>query len=251
MKPATSIEKVCRVFEAFRARPEMGIREIADTTGLLPSDAHRILRSLECFGYISQCGETKKYRLGLELLKLGHLVHQRIELREIARPFLRRLSGSVRATANMAIFDARDMEVIFVEQIDSPDEVQIRLRIGSRASPHATAVGKALAAHLDRTTARRLLKKDGMPKKTRHTITDLPRLEKEYQAIRENGYATDREEAVEGAFCIGAPIRDHTGEVIAAVSVSMMAARVVVGDEPRLINIVKQAALKMSEALGY
>ncbi len=82
------------------------------------------------------------------------------------------------------------------------------------------------------------------------TITDLSRLEKEYRAVRENGYATDREEAVAGAFCIGAPVRDHTGEVVAAVSVSMMVARVAMADEPRLINIVTQTASKISAALG-
>ncbi len=250
MKPATSIEKVCRVLEAFRSRPEMGIRDIAGATGLLPSDAHRIMRSLECFGYISQDAETRKYRLGLEVLKLGHLVYQRIELREVARPFLRRLSESVRATANLAIFDPNDMEVVFVEQIDSPDEVQIRLRIGSRASPHATAVGKVLAAYLHRSTARRLLKKDGMPRKTRNTITDLARLEKEFETIRAEGFAADREEAVVGAFCIGAPVRDHTGRVVAAISISMMAARVALSEERRLIHLVKQAAARISEALG-
>ena len=114
--------------------------------GLLPSDAHRIVTSLKRFGYLGQDPQTKKYRLGLELFKLGHLVHQRIELRETARPFLLRLSEATEATATLAIFDHQGMEIIFVEQVDSPSQVQIKLRIGSRTSPHATSVGKVLTA---------------------------------------------------------------------------------------------------------
>ena len=82
MKPATSIEKVYRVLNAFRARPSFGVTELAEQTDLLPSDVHRILRSLAHFGYVAQDEHTKKYRLGLELLKLGHLVGERIEFTE-------------------------------------------------------------------------------------------------------------------------------------------------------------------------
>jgi DNA-binding IclR family transcriptional regulator len=250
VKPATSIEKVCRVLGAFRVRPLMGITELAKKTGLLPSDVHRIVRSLEPFGYLAQDPQSKKYRLGLELLKLGHLVHQRIELREVARPYLVRLSEATEATANLAVFDERELEILFVEQIDSPGEVQIKLRIGARASPHATAVGKVLTAHLPPVVAGRLLKKDGMPRRTPNTITDRATLERELEMIRSRGYATDREEAVTGACCVSAPVRDHRGEVVAAVSVSMMAARMAAWRESQLVSLVRSTAGKISTALG-
>src|SRR5262249_31315741 len=105
MKPATSIEKVCRIFHAFRSRSAMGITEVAEKTNLLCSDVHRIMRSLQHFGFVAQNPRTKKYELGLELLKLGHLVHERTQLCEVARPFMRLLSESALATANLAVFD--------------------------------------------------------------------------------------------------------------------------------------------------
>ena len=81
----------------------MGITELAAKTELLPSDVHRILASLEPFGYVEQDVHTKKYHLGLEPLKLGHTVLTRLEVREIGRPLLRRLSNvNVRATAGLA-----------------------------------------------------------------------------------------------------------------------------------------------------
>lgn len=223
---------------------------MAELTGLLPSDVHRILRSLQVFGYIEQ-DETKKYRLGLELLKLGHLVHQRIELREVARPFMRHLSEVAQATVNLAVFDAHELEIIFVEQIDSPAELQIRLRIGASVAPHATGVGKVLLAHMDRQTAMKVIEKSGLPKRTRYTITDIAKFEREIDAVRSQGYALDREESVAGAFCIAAPVRSHNGEVVASISVSMMAAHLAATEEPRLIAAVRAAAASISAGLGY
>lgn len=251
MKPATSIEKVCRLFAAFRQRSALGVTELAQKADLLPSDAHRIATSLKYFGYLGQDTHTKKYRLGLELLKLGHLVHQRIELREVARPFLLRLAELTEATANLAIFDPHDLEIIFVDQVDWPSEVQIRLRIGARASPHATSVGKVLTAFMDPAAAERVLRKKGVVRKTRNTIVDPQRLQREFETIRAQGYAWDREEAVEGACCIGAPLRDHRGEVTAAVSISMLAGRIASQDERPLVSAVTTSAAKISAALGW
>jgi DNA-binding IclR family transcriptional regulator len=184
-------------------------------------------------------------------LKLGHLVHERIELREVARPFLRRLSDLAQTTANLAIFDAHELEVIFVEQVDSPAELQIRLRVGKRITPHATAVGKVLLAHLKSATLERVLKKHGMRRLTPHTIPDPKRLQAELQAVRRQGYAIDNEEAVLGAYCIAAPVRNHEGLVTAAVSISMMMIHSGRHGERRLAGLVTAAANDVSRALGY
>jgi DNA-binding IclR family transcriptional regulator len=251
MKPATSIEKVCRVFDALRAETLMGVTAIAERTGLLPSDVHRIVRSLEHFGYIEQDPETRQYRLGLELLKLGYLVGERLQLREVARPHLRRLACAVRATANLAVFDGHDLEVIFVEQVDSPGELQIRLRIGKRVAAHATSVGKVLLAHLEPGLADRVIERHGMPRFTRRTITNPARLKAELDSVRREGYAMDRAEGLEGAWCIGAPVRDHTGRVAAAISISLLGSQLGSQDEARVIALLKETAGRISTDLGY
>ena len=251
MKPATTITKVCRVLDAFRGRPSLGVTELAQETALLPSDVHRILNSLEPYGYIEQDPNSRKYHLGLHVLKLGHTVLQRLELREIGRPFLRHLSEEIEATANMAILDTREFEIIFVEQVDSPSEWQLKPRIGARAAPHCTALGKVLIAFTDRATARRVLKNCGLPKCTEHTITSAEELEQELEVVRKQAYAVDREEAVEGACCIAVPVRDHTGAAVAAISVSMMANRFYRWNEARLASLMKAAASKFSASLGY
>ena len=251
MKPATSIVKVCRIFEAFRMRASMGIKELSEETGLLPSDVHRIVNSLEPFGYMEQNPLTKKYKLGMEFLIVAHLVHQRIKLREIARPHLLRLSESTEATANLAVFDRRTLEIIFVEQIDSPSEVSIKARIGESNAPHCTSVGKILTAFMEPALANRVLKKNGLKKETSRTIISLPSLRREFEAIRSRGYATDHGEAVEGACCIGAPVRDYYGKVVAAVSISIAETRLLRTNEQRLISLVRDAAGKISRSFGY
>ncbi len=250
MKPATSIEKVCRVLAAFRSRPSLGITEVAQKTVLLPSDVHRILRSLEHFGYVSQDGETRKYRLGLELLKLGDLVYQRLELREVARPFMRRLAENTRATASLALLDKPNLEIVLVEQIDSPEELQIKRRLGTRVWAHATAVGKVLLAGVGRPVARRILKRQGMPRRTPNTICDPAAMEQELNLVRERGFATDHAEGLAGVMCYGAPVRDHRNEVAAALAISVMAAQVSAADEPRLVAAVRKAAGEISAAIG-
>jgi IclR family acetate operon transcriptional repressor len=172
-------------------------------------------------------------------------------VRDIGRPLLRGLSEKAGGTANMAIFDPNNLEIIFVEQIDSPNEVQINFRIGARASAHSTGLGKTITAFLKPALARQVLKKSGLRKWTSHTLTDMASLELEFAKIREQGYAVDREEAVEGACCMAAPVFDHAGEIAAAISVSMLATHFYRWNEAGLAAVVKTTAARFSAALGY
>ena len=120
MKPATTVTKVCRVLEEFRERPSLGVSDLARRTDLLPSDVHRILTFLQHCGYIEQDPRTKTYRLGCGLFKLGLTACQRMKLREAGKPLLQRISEEFDATALLAMFDSRDLEVFLVDQIDHP-----------------------------------------------------------------------------------------------------------------------------------
>jgi IclR family acetate operon transcriptional repressor len=153
--------------------------------------------------------------------------------------------------ASLAIYDPVDEEMLFVDQIDAPTEVQIRWRIGRRAAAHATALGKTLLAYLEPELARRVIQKCGLPKRTQYTITNQAELERELARIRQAGYAVDREEAVMGACCVAAPVRDHSGRVAAAISVSLMANRLESLREREVSRLVRSAAAGIANALGY
>jgi IclR family transcriptional regulator, KDG regulon repressor len=220
----------------------MGVTELARRADLLPSDVHRILNSLVSYGIIEQNRSNKTYRLGIGMMKLGLAALQRNELREASRSPLQRMSEEMEATAHMAIFDARELDIFLAEQIDSSGEIPFKPRYGATASPHSTALGKAIAANLDRQMASDLIRKTGLPRLTAQTITQLSHLEAELARTFRQGYSVDLEESAEGACCIGAPVRDCSGAVVAAVSISMPANRFYRFPETQLAALVKNTA---------
>jgi IclR family KDG regulon transcriptional repressor len=251
MKPATTVGKVCRILSEFRNRPSMGVTELARRVDLFPSDVHRILNSLASFGFIEQNPANKTYRLGMGVMKLGLAVFQRNELREAARSLLQRLSEETAATAHLAIFDPRELDTFLTDQLDATGDVPFKPKYGAVAPAHCTALGKVIAASLDRHVALELVRKYGMPRATARTITSLPKLQEEWDRIHAQGYGLDLEETAEGACCIGAPVRDWSGSVVAAIGVSMAATQFSRYSEAQLAASVKHAAAELSAAAGH
>ncbi len=251
MKPATTVIKVCRILAEFRDRPSMGVTELANRTNLLPSDVHRILNSLVSVGFIEKNSQNKTYRLGMGLMRIGLTLFQRNELHVAAHPLLQRLSEQMETTAHLALFDVRELDVFLVDQVDRSARVPFKARFGAIASPHCTALGKAILANIDRSTAHQLLNKRGMPKQTDQTITDLAQFEMELDRICRQGYGLDLEESVEGGCCIGVPIRDWTGLAVGAISISMSADRFYCESKRQLARPLKDVAAHLSSVVGF
>src|SRR5438067_705944 len=142
MKTATTVTKLCRVMEQFQEQQSFGITDLARRTELLPSDVHRILTSLRVFGFIEQNPETKKYRLGFSLLRLGLTAVRRNELCGKAHPVLVRLSQQVAAATRLALLDGRELKVFLVDQVRGPNDLVFGGRIGGSERLHCTALGK-------------------------------------------------------------------------------------------------------------
>jgi IclR family transcriptional regulator, KDG regulon repressor len=251
MKPATTISKVCRVLGEFRHRPSLGVTDLARRTGLLPSDVHRILASLKYCGFIEQNPETKTYRLGIGLMKLGLAAFQRNELREAARPLLLRLSGQVEATAHLAIFDPQGFDIFLADQIDVSPETPFKANFGATAAAHCTALGKAVMANINHELALHHLEQKGTPKSAPNTITELVLLEAELRRTQVQGYSLDLEESAGGACCVGAAIRDWTGETVGAISISMPSQRYYRTQTAALACEVRSTATELSQLVGY
>ena len=246
MKPATTITKVCRVLDEFRNHPSIGITDLAKSSGLLPSDVHRILNSLQSCGYIEQDSATKRYRLGLGLMRLGLSVFQRNDLREAARPLLQSLSERLEGSSHLAVYDARAMELFLVEQINFPAAPVFRRRFGATEDSYCTALGRVVLANMDPASLGEALKHCSIAKKTPNTITDPEMLEKELAATRRRGYGLDCEELLKGVCCIGAPIHGAKGDVIAAISVSMVKQQFDLWNEDSLASEIKAVARQLS-----
>lgn len=233
------------------ARQPLTLSQIRDRSGLNISTAHRLLHTLANYGFIAQDRETGKYMLGLRTFEVGHAALYSFDIRTAARPILQELVDRCNETTNLGILDQDD--VVYIDQIESSNMIQIFARIGSRGPIHCTGAGKCLLAHYtDREFERFLQRKMPLERYTDRTITDPARLREEMQLIRARGYALDNGELEDGVRCVAVPIWNYEGKAIAAVSVSGPDSRFT--DDfiyDKLIPEVQAAAAKISERLGF
>jgi len=250
MKPATTVSKVCSILNQFKDRQSFGLSDIARRTGLLPSDVHRVLAGLRNHGYIEQDSETKKYRLGFVLLRLGLLTAERNRLCVKAKPILARLSRDIEATTHLGILEGQEFEILWIDHMGGEAEQFFTAHWGGADRMHCTAVGKAVLANVERRVMISVLEPNRLAQVTPHTITDIAILESQFAQIRKQGYAVDVEEFSEGLCCIGCPLFDGSGSVVGAISASMETARFVARDESTLGRRIREAAANISAFLG-
>jgi DNA-binding IclR family transcriptional regulator len=219
--PVKSAERTLDIFELLAAEPQgLTVSEISDRLGIARSSAHGLLRTLRDRGYLSlgQDG-SKRFHLGVRLIQLGLNVVDRLELREAAHAPLERLVSTTHDTALLVVPDRGELLYVGKVLSDARD-VRTDPRVSARRPLHCTALGKALLAALDDDSVRELAEAIGLEQVTEHSISDVETLLQDLAATRDRRYSVDQQEAAVGVWCVGAPVRDHTGRAIAAISLS-------------------------------
>ena len=207
----------------------------------------RILANLEARGYVAR-DDAGRYSLGMRLLQLGLRKSAATDLRAVAHPVLRELRDRFDETVNLGIPDGAG--ILYIDILESSLGLRMAATVGARDDIHSTAIGKAIASTWNSRQRAHLLDGVLLPKTSR-TITSSAELEHELDAVRLRGYSIDDEENETGARCIGAPVFDHTGECVGAISVSGPTIRM---SDDRLLQIapeVQRSAGAISERLGY
>lgn len=225
----------------------MRVNELSRMLDLHKSTVSRLLSTLEQGGLVEQDLETGRFRLGVGLICLAGLVITHKDVRMAAGPYLQQLAETSKETVNLTIVDGG--EAVNIEQVASPHIVKDIGWVGRRTPLHCTSTGKVLLAHLPEREIERHLARE-LPSFTARTISDPTLLREELRRIRAQGCSIDQEELEEGLNAVAAPIQDHSGKVIAAVSVSGPSYRVSPLRFPELAEAVKQAAKKTSRELG-
>ncbi len=228
---------------------ELALSELSRRLHLHRSTVHRLLVVLGGSRYVEKDSVTGKYRLGSKLLELGTKVAARLDLPGIARPFLEQLVRETGETAHMGIL--RQGEVFSITNVESSRTLHTPRTVGRRTPAHCSSLGKCLLAFLAGAALDDFLQSSGLKAYTANTITQPDALKAELQRVRDRGYAADEQEFEEGLKCIGAPVRDHSGQVIAAISIAGPASRLREGRMPALTGSVVKAAVGLSAALGY
>jgi DNA-binding IclR family transcriptional regulator len=232
------------------ARRPLNLEEISALTELPKSTAFRIIVNLLQGQYLVETEEG--YWLGLKMLRFGTLVEEKLELVQQARPFLHQLRDQVNETVHLAVLDD-GLRVVYLDKLPTQRAVGLMMsRVGITVPMHCTALGKAMAAFRSETEIRHWIQTNGLEPVTDATITDQDAFLRELRETRTRGYAVDEGEFESTVRCVAAPIRDRTGSVIAAVSISSPDIRMsvpLIGSSEALQ--VVDTAMGISQALGY
>ena len=256
-KPANlvqTIERTALILEILGHSPSgISLGELSEKVELPKGTTHRLITSLAYFDFIRQDPLTKNYQLGFKLVDLGNLLLSEIDLRSEARPYLIRLSESIKETIHLVVLD--DDKALYIDKVNlypKSSGLQMISRLGSRIGLHCSSVGKVLLAHMENSECETIISRTGLTKRTSNTITDPVRLMQYLATVRKNGYAIDDEENEVGIRCVAAPIQDERGRVKAAMSISGPTTRITPNRiETELKERVCETANQISARLGY
>lgn len=248
--PSAAVERALAMLEAVAQESDgLSNAEISRKLNIPKSSASYILRTLETQGYLTRDAESGKYRVGLKILSLSRGALNGRDVRGIALPIMRHLTHQTGLTCHLAVLDGP--EAVYIEKVEPEGFIRMDTWVGRRMRVHATSVGKAIVAHIAQEELEKIARKSGMEKRTPKTITSLPRLLKELEKVRAQGYAVDDEENNLGARCVAAPVFDDRGAIEAALGLSGTTQQVSPQTMPRILEALKDSARHISMGMGY
>lgn len=249
MQVIQSVDRALQVLEIVGESVEpVSLGDLTSALGIDRSSVHRLAQTLRQRGYLIQLRDSKHYTLGSAIWRLSRRLRWPDMLGTLSRDSVVELAKEVGETAHLAVRE--EEQVVFVEQQLASRPVGVTFGT-SRVEPlYCTALGKALLADCGLAELRSIFQGKSIPVMTRKTINSLDKLATECERARRNGYAVDDEEFHEGVRCVAAPVRDASGEVVAAIGVSAPANRLPRSRLSAVGATVLRAATTLSERLG-
>jgi DNA-binding IclR family transcriptional regulator len=247
-KTLKDLARIISLFNTFLSE-EISVMEISKNLNMLPSKVSRMLGTMEKEGFLEKNPETKKYRLGIQFFELGMVYAFHLPLRKIIRPHIEQMAKELNLTVGWAIL--RDNRVIVVDRIQNMNIDMLAQRIGLNLPIHTTAIGKLLLAYLPEEEQDKILESIDLVKLTNATMVDKKLIKENLKVIKERGYATDEGETHEDLNGIAAPIKNSTGDVVAAIHLMGENSRTSPQEFFQFASFLKEKALFISRQLGY
>jgi DNA-binding IclR family transcriptional regulator len=240
-------ERVGQILEllSLAARP-LSLQELSQSLGLHASTAHRLLKTLEDEALIARADGTELYRLGPTILRLSSRMMSQFPVRDVAAPYLYRLSSDLGLTVALAKYE--DGYVTYLDCKESPEPIHIVLSAGGRAPAHCIPSGWVQLAYLGNAEVDRLAERGLAPYGSGRPV-DLDALKEHLSGVRKRGYATggDWLPGVDGA---AVAILDSLERPIAAISVIAFAGQIDHAQVPSMVLSMRQAADEIAAQLG-
>jgi DNA-binding IclR family transcriptional regulator len=244
-----SLLRGLEILEFVAEHGEASVTEVARFLTVDPSTSSRLMATLESRGYLAQDARSQSFRLGPKLLYLSQVLLNDLNLASFSPEILRALARDTGESAHLAVLVGVD--AVFVDRATGSSVITVNTEVGAHDPTYCTAIGRALLSGLSDAEVTERLVEVRFTRYTPRTITTVDQLLAALVVVRRQGYAFDDEEAHAGVQCVAAPVLNHRAQVIAAVGISGLTARIQQATEPSLAARVQQASQELSRRLGF
>ena len=245
------IASAAGTLEVLEAISKLGVPaslgSIISATGRPKGTVHRMVSTLVNTDYVKQ-DESGHYFLTLKAWRIGSVAVQALDIADKGRPILSKLGSETGETVHLAVLDPSG-GVVYVSKVESPKSISVQTRLGQINPSWCTATGRSMIA-FNSLVAQKVLS-EKLEKFTNKTIASPAKIKELLDQVRVNGFAVTLAENHPEMGGIAAPIRDHTGAVVASCGVAIPAFRMNAELIDRFIPLVVDAANTISNLLGY
>lgn len=245
-----SLVKAIQLLNLFSSdKREWTLKEIINALKFHRSSVQRIVSTLESESYLERnLANRSAYRLGKQILVLGEIASHEFDLARLAKGTLKKLVEQTQETAHICVEDHN--QCLYIAKEECEQSIKVVSRVGQRLPLHCSAVGKSLLSGMSEEKIDRIIATSDLQRFTKNTLTTRKAILKECEKIRTEGVAIDNEEIEIGLRCIGAPICDEKGTIIAAISISGPTQRITDNKIKFYTNRVKEAAASISATVN-
>ena len=245
--PVNAAVRAFVVLERLSRQRAIGLEDLSRDVKMAKATVYRFLLTLQELGYARRA-DGDRWALSLRMFNVGSRALDHLDLHSVARPVAEELAEDLGETVHMGVLEGDS--AVYVLKIESRYTIRMFSRVGRRIPLYCTAIGKTLLAFAAEEEREAALKGVRLLAFTPNTLTTRVALHAELKRIRQCGFALDAEEHEEGIHCIGAPIFDHTGAIVAVISASWPGFRYDQAEEGGKVDKVKAAAARISRLLG-
>ncbi|MGY8952707.1 MAG: IclR family transcriptional regulator [Flavobacteriales bacterium] len=247
----SSVDKTFAILEYFTVKkPEWSITELTEAIDSNKSTVHRFLNDMKKWGVIYQNPNTGRYSLGFKLFELGNRVEIQSAFVDKTHPILVEVAKKITETVHIAIL--KNNQTYYVDKVESPQGLRLNTSIGTYYPAYATSLGKVLLAH-NYLNYEDLKSQEPFNSKlqsyTDNTITDSKKLAVELEKIRNQNYAIDYEEFEIGLICVGVPVFNQEGQIVASLSAAGPANRFKENELNNYVKILQEGAAAIQKEI--
>ncbi|MGB0734305.1 MAG: DNA-binding transcriptional regulator KdgR [Pontibacterium sp.] len=248
IEPVSSVMKVFAILNALAEHKAIGVTDLSQIVMTSKSTVYRFLQTMKMLGYVSQEEGQDRYSLTLRLFETSAKALEHVDLVSLAEPHMTHIGEVTKEALHLGIRDGDG--IIYIYKVDAQYNLRMQSRIGGRNPLYSTAIGKVLLAEKSEDFVRNVFKDTTFVPSTQKTHLSIESLLDELAIVKEQHYAMDNEEQEEGLRCIGAPIYDRLGNVIAGISISFPTLRSSDEKQVQYTQLLQDAAQDISASLG-